>query len=186
MRLSKIILAFAILAAPLLAVSPAHAQNPNQGPDATAFRHHQGFMIGFGLGVSVASCDGCQDETSVGLDFNVGGFINPRLAIMYDVAAWVDSEDDATLILAANTVAAQYWVAPAVWIKGGIGISQVELSYDGEEIASDNGIALTAAAGYEVMSRGKFAIDLSGRLSLLDFDGGSVKLLNIAAGFRWK
>jgi hypothetical protein len=42
------------------------------------------------LGAAVVSCDGCDSDTSLGFDFMAGAFINPRLALMYDVAAYMD------------------------------------------------------------------------------------------------
>ena len=89
-------------------------------------------MVGFGLGFSTASCDqDCRSVTSLGLDFNLGGFLNPRLALMYDAASWADSDQGATFVLAVNTVAVQYWLSPRGWIKGGAGISQARISGNG-------------------------------------------------------
>jgi hypothetical protein len=177
----KLLLVTAITCA---SAAPAAAQQP---APAAAYQNNSGVMVGFGIGLANAmpSCEGCESELSFGFDFNLGGFLNPRLAIMYDVGAWADSENEVTLVLSSNTVAAQYWVAPQVWIKGGAGLSLLQVSFDGES-DSESGLALTGAAGYEVMQNGNFAMDLSGRLSILDFDGGSFTMFHALLGFRWK
>jgi hypothetical protein len=170
-----------VLAALIIAATagPAAAQGD------PAFQTHRGVMVGFGVGLASADCDNCDAEVSVGLDFHIGGFLNPRLALMYDVGIWADSENDVTLVLSSNTFAAQYWVAPRVWIKGGAGLSLIQVQFDGGD-DSESGLAITGAAGYEVMQSNNFNIDLSGRLSLLDFDGGSFTVFHALVGFRWK
>lgn len=152
---------------------------------AGPYAAHEGFMIGFGFGFAAATCDDCETQTAFGFDFSIGGFVNPQVALMYDVGGWLDSENGATLLLATNTFACQYWVAPNVWIKGGIGLSQARVAFDGDS-DSEFGLGLAAAAGVEVMQNGGFALDLSGRLSALDFDNGSIQTFSLVLGARWK
>ena len=146
-------------------------------------------MVGFGIGGGNASpdCDGCDSESAYAFDFNLGGFASSRLALMYDVSGWVDSEDGLTLVLAANTFAGQYWVAPKVWLKGGLGFSQAQFSGDFAP-DSEYGVAFTAGAGFEVMQSENFVIDLSGRLNILSFDEPvpTFTVLNFTVGVRWK
>lgn len=167
----------------LALASSAHAQ---RGPAAEGFAGHQGFMIGFGLGLSIATCGDCEDtESSLGFDFNIGGFLNPRLALMYDIGAWFDSEDGASLSLSTHTVAAQYWATPQLWLKGGLGFSQVRFDFEGGD-ESEAGLGITLAMGFEVLKQRNFALDLSGRLSHLDFDGFDFQTVNLVVGARWK
>ena len=123
--------------------------------------------------------------TSLGLDFNLGGFLNPRLALMYDAASWADSDQGATFVLAVNTVAVQYWLSPRGWLKGGAGLSQARISGNGGS-DSESGFGMTGAGGYELTHSGAFAMDVSGRLSMLSFEGISFTLFNVVIGARWK
>ena len=185
-----------LVAQPAFAQAPPPAQPPPppgggyggyaqpQGP----FAHHSGVMVGFGFGVGAVSCDGCESSAEIAFDFSLGGFLNPQLALMWDYGGLVNSEDGVSAVLASHTVAAQYWVAPQAWIKGGIGVSQAYVSIDGFGSDSEFGFAVLGAAGYEVMTSGNFVLDLSGRVSLLDFDEVSEPLVMFSGvfGVRWR
>lgn len=160
----------------------AHADERESDP----YQHHRGVMVGFGFGFSTASCNqNCDSVTSLGFDFHLGGFLNPRLALMYDGASWADSENGVTGVLASNTAAIQYWAGPRAWLKGGLGLSQARVS-DSTGSASETGFGMTGAAGYELTQSGGFAMDVSGRLSNLDFEGITFTLFAAALGARWK
>jgi len=167
------------------AQTPGPPSPVQPGPAPGPFDHNQGFMIGVGLGPAHATCDNCEGRTSTGLDFHIGGFVNPRLALMYDISLWIDSDADATLSLASHTFAAQYWAAPAVWVRSGLGFSYGNLETS-SGTSDDSGTAFTAAVGVEVLQHGNFALDLSGRFSALDFDGGSFRLYMALLGVSWK
>jgi len=154
------------------------------------YRTHHGLTIGFGFGAGFVTCDGCGDSTTeVAFDFHVGGFLNPRLALMYDVAGIVDSEDGFTAVLATNTIAVQYWVAPQFWVKGGLGVSQARISGDfGSD--SEYGVGATFAGGFEIIParRSNFALDIGARLSHLDFDElqETLQMFTVILGARWR
>jgi len=151
---------------------------------------HRGITVGIGLGVGTVTCDGCSDSsTEVAFDFHIGGFINPRLAIVYDVGGLVDSENGTTAVLATNTIAAQYWVAPRIWVKGGLGASQIRVSNDfGSD--SEFGFGATVSGGYEIIpaTHSSFALDVNARLSHLDFDelSQSAQMFMVVVGARWR
>jgi len=105
---------------------------------------------------------------------------------MYDAAALIDAESGVVAAIGTNTLAAQYWISPVAWVKGGIGLSTLAASGDGDSF-SRRGLGLTGGAGYEVVHRGNFAIDISGRLSIADFsDSPAVTILSAVVGVRWK
>jgi hypothetical protein len=147
-----------------------------------------GFLIGFSLGggeMIATDCEGCDSLAGLGFDFSIGGFINPRLAIMYDAFAVLHPEDDVVLTNGTNTAAVQYWVTPQLWIKGGIGFSQIRLSDGGGEIAAEYGVGATAGVGFEVISSRTFALDIAGRVSHGTFDGGGVSNGAVLVGVHW-
>jgi len=160
--------------------APAAAQGP--------FGHHSGVMVGVGIGMGSVSCDGCEtSEIEVAFDFHLGGFVSPQLAIMWDYGGLVDSEGDLTAVLASHTAAAQYWVAPKVWIKGGLGVAQAYVSF-GSESDSEFGVAGLVGGGYDIMQSNNFVLDVSARLSFLDFDELNTNLTMITGiiGARWR
>jgi hypothetical protein len=165
----------------------AYQPPPAYGAPDDPFAHHRGLMVGFGLGLTSVSCNNCDSSTEAGFDFQLGGFITPVLALMWDYGGYVDSQDIGTFVLASHTAAAQFWVAPKIWVRGGAGLSQAYLSTDlGDD--SEYGLAIAAAAGYEVMESQNFVIDLSARAALLDFDRLTQRLEMVSAivGARWR
>ena len=143
-------------------------------------------MFGFGLGFGTADCDNCGDsESGLAYDAHIGVFLNPRLALMFDLSGWYDSMNDVSLTLSSNTLAAQYWVLPQVWVKGGIGMARATIS-DSSFSSDESGLGLTGGAGYEILQNGSFALDVGGRLNILNIKETSFTILNFTIGARWK
>ena len=163
----------------------------------------RGLAIGFGLGLGGMSdssgpinCTSCEvDPASVGLDFHVGAMLHPNLALLFEVwgqGQQLDAGGTQTLVQTMAMVAAQYWVTHQLWLKGGVGVSNLSVSIDDgyQDPASeqiDNGGAVMGAVGYEVLSSPRFAIDLQGRLGVGTYDGidEQIETGMIALGFNW-
>jgi hypothetical protein len=162
---------------------------PLQPTTPVGFENHQGLMVGFGLGLSSLSCENCgHAEGGLGFDFNLGGFINPRLALMYDASGWYDSEDGITLSLTLHALAAQYWVSPKLWIKGAAGVANSRTSFEGFESGSnsESGSGIGGGLGYEFVQSGNLAVDLSARLNIVSINESSATTVNAVVGVRWK
>jgi hypothetical protein len=143
-------------------------------------------MAGFGLGASYLTCEDCDDsEAGLALDFHLGTFLNPRMALQYDYSAWFDSEDDVSVTLSIHAITAQYWLSPMFWVKGGAGIARISLDAPGGD-ASESGFGATGAAGVDLLHSGKFALDISGRLSSMTIEELDVITLNFVLGARWR
>ena len=220
MNLTKSLLVLAaLLAAPAAASAQGYygggggggyyAQPPvSQLPGG--FHNRQGRLaFGFSVGLGTmtdsfgdVTCSGCDYSPLAGtISGHIGGFIGPRLALMADLqgAAQTVSYDGysgstETLVQSALMVAAQYWVTPQLWIKGGVGFANLRVDYsafgDGIVDAStqpENGIALMGAAGYELLSARYFSIDLQGRLLNGSYEGidNQVTAATIGVGVNW-
>jgi len=159
----------------------------------------QGLVVGFGLGGGHVEldCVDCGDviEAASG-DFHIGGMLTPRLALMFDGWSMVAQEDFLTASHTITTAAAQYWVLPRLWIKGGLGIAQARWRWDGifvdleDETKVVPGMML--GAGYELLVKGSFALDVqlrygTGFYSEEEDDTFEVKAHNVAVqvGFNW-
>ena len=140
-------------------------------------------------------CANCAYSTASGqIEGHIGGFLSPRLALLGEAQANVqtlstDGFDDTTLVQSALMLAAQYWVTPQLWIKGGIGFAnvQVDNSYYGTSEPIDNGTALLGAIGYEVLSARNFSVDLQGRLLNGAYKGidDNITAGSIGVGINW-
>ena len=215
MKTSTLILAAAAILAPAAALAQPMAAQPqpigyapaNPQPTTAGGYHERGgrMMLGFSLGlgsmkvgdadVNCASCD--YDPVAGEFDFHIGGMVNERLAILFEVQGnaqtVAENQFGATsLVQASAMVAAQYWVTPQLWIKGGIGGANLGFSYDdGSSAGSENekiaeGGAAMGAIGYELLSAPKFSIDAQLRMIVGTYDEGQdVSAGSIGVGFNW-
>ena len=87
--------------------------------------------------------------------------------------------------------AAQYWLTPRLWIKGGIGAAHLSYdfsdAYGTQEQPIDNGAAIMAGIGYEVYATREFAVDLQGRIIEGSYKGIDDQMTagSIGLGFNW-
>lgn len=189
-----------LLAAPLTAsaqpsaAAPPPPGDPGYGPatlpppdyvstNVPVGPERKGLLLGFGLGAGgMESSDGpiecvdCNDSVAGSLDFHIGFMLSPRLGIMYE--AWgagqrLDSAQSVTLVQVLSMAAAQYWLTPRLWIKGGVGSAHLFERYketmDGKKI--DTGVAGMAAIGYELVQGRKYAMDIQLRGGSGTYDG---------------
>jgi hypothetical protein len=215
MKPTKTLFVLAFLLVPGLAAAQGYYGGSGPGyygqPPATqlpgGFHNRQGRLaFGFSLGlggmhddIGDIDCENCSDISGA-LEGHIGGFIGPRLALMAELQGnaqtlnvGIDGSTE-TLVQTALMAAAQYWVTPQLWIKGGIGFANLQVDWsaygDGYVDASsqpENGLALLGAVGYELLSARNFAVDLQGRLLNGSYDGidNSVTGLSIGVGINW-
>jgi len=159
-------------------------------------------MLGFGghLGTmagdaDILACSGCDyDPLAFGFHFQIGGMLNPRMALLGEITGnfqQLDSFGDEFLVQTQVMVALQYWLTPRFWIKGGIGGSILTVSYDdgvgagSEDI--DEGLAIMGAAGYEIAAGRRFAVDLQLRIASGTYDAidRQIDTATIGIGVSW-
>jgi hypothetical protein len=206
MKPIKSLLVFsAIMLAPALA-----AAQPYYGP-APAYRepggfHHRANRLTFGIsfgvggmhdgGSGLTGCDNCNYNPLAGeIDGHIGGMLNSRLALLFEAQANIQNvhsdavNGDTTVTQSTAMVALQYWLAPILWVKGGLGFAH--LSYDNntlgltDDVAS--GGAIMGAIGVELLSGRRFAMDLQGRIIEGEYNslGDHVTSGTIGLGFNW-
>lgn len=164
---------------------PGYYAQPVAAPPAV----RSGFLIGFSLGGGSIGCDNCEETLDgVALDIHLGGMITPQLGLMFDGMGVAHSfEGGGTLISVVDTIAAQYWVTPQLWIKGGIGIGRMTINdADGEEVAeSETGSAAMFGVGYELVSSRTFALDLQLRGAVAHYEDIDVQMGSLGLGLNW-
>ena len=206
-------LAGCLMAPTLAAAQPGAGQPPpstapggyyaSPPPISDGFFGRRGISIGFGFGLGAMSdtsgpieCVNCDyNPAAFGFDFHIGGMLNPRLALLLEIwgtGQTLDNAGSVTLMQGMFMVAAQYWVTPQLWIKGGLGAADLSLSYDDgyyepTSEAIDKGGAVMGGLGYEVMSSRRFAIDIHGRIGIGTYDGiqDQITVGTVGVGFNW-
>lgn len=203
---TKSLLVLACLLAPAAASAQGYYGNGGQAQRLPGgFHDRQGrITYGFSLGLGGMSSNG-DDIECVNCDYSplaasasahIGGFVGPRLALMGELQAnvqtlAVDGYGDAeTLVQSALLFAAQYWVTPQLYVKGGVGIANLRIdhSYYGTVAeVPENGVALMGAVGYELLSAPRFSVDLQGRFINGSYDsvGEHVTSGTIGVGINW-
>lgn len=204
----KKIIILACLLFPSLAFAQYYSAPPPSSQFPGGFHNRTGRLIfGGSLGLGGMEDNGgdieCTNCSSVSgqIAGHLGGFIGPRLALMGELQGnfqTLESDrftgDTSVLTQGALMLAAQYWVTPQLWIKGGIGFAslQVDRSYYGDGIIDEstipeNGLAVMGAIGFELLSARFFSLDLQGRLLNGSYDeiGYNITAASIGLGLNW-
>lgn len=180
-----------------------YSQNPYMLPGGFWDRRGLSLGVGVGLGgmksddggpIACVNCD--YNPASVGLDFHIGGMIDPRVALLFEYwGTFQTTEVGAygTEVLGQNLsmAALQYWVTPQLWIKGGLGVAILTQTFDDGYVLYEesraSGIGAMGAIGYELLSARHFAIDLQLRVGTGSYEGIGERINagTIGVGFNW-
>lgn len=126
-------------------------------------------LEGGDLVCSTPSGTDCGDrgaKPAAGLSVHAGTMMNPRLAILGELWGMAHTEDTVTASQVLLTANARAWVAPRLWLQGGLGVARSQISYKTDDVmtsASSIVPAFSAAAGVEVMHERGFAVDIEAR-----------------------
>jgi hypothetical protein len=150
-----------------------------------------GLTFGGGLGLGGISAQNCGDFCGFAgaLELHIGGMITPQLALMADF--WWDfhaiPDSDGTTTHGMYTAALQTWVNERIWLKGGLGYSNMNISSDSiGTIGDEDGFGLMAAGGYEILQVGNFALDGQLRFGHGFYSqGGDVNVWALMIGANW-
>lgn len=205
---SLAVLAVALVPA-IAAAQPAgggggyYAQPPVNagGFQERAGRPMAGFSVGIG-GMETSSgpvqCVNC-DYSPIGIevDGHIGGMLSNQFGLMLELQLNAETVEDhgyegsASLVQSTAMIAGKYFVTPRLWLKGGIGLAHLSYSYEdayGEfEEPVDDGAAVMAAVGYELLSTPSFGLDIQARVIMAGYDGIDDKITaaTLGLGFNW-
>lgn len=162
----------------------------------------KGFVIGIGLGGGVISVSDSDQEVAFeeaqgGIylpNLKLGWMLNDRLAIMATFPGMVYEYEGKDRSFDAIVPALQYWVKDRWWINGGIGLTvDSPALYEVDDFDEEDwnyGVTVAFSSGYELVQKGRYALDLQTGLQLgsanLD-DGGHRDgvVFTIGIGFNW-
>jgi hypothetical protein len=201
MKPIKSLFVLAILCVPALASAQGYYGPRYQGSTVPGGFHNRAGRLTFGIGGGLGgmhddagsiTCENCDFNTlSFEGDFHIGAMVNPRLGLMFEGqvnSQQVDARGNGGTFLTqgAGMFAAQFWVLPMVWIKGGIGFASLQV--DDNIFLTDVGTggALMGAVGVELLSARNFAFELQGRvIEGLYHDDYHVTSGTIGLGINW-
>jgi len=206
MKPIKSLLVLGLLLVPGLAAAQGY-YGPGGGPQPVPGGFHNragrlawGFSVGLGgmhdNGSGITQCANCNyNPVAFEFDGHLGGMLSPRFALLFEVQgnAQTVSQDavgnsDTVLTQSALMIAAQYWLTPQLWLKGGLGFSHLDAQDNfGSQWDFGGGGAIMGAVGYELMSAHFFALDLQGRLIEGTYNSGNDHITSgtIGLGLNW-
>ncbi len=181
--------------------APAHpSASPQEAPRAKTFHRRRGWYGGVGLGFGgidtgdgSLNCAQCEQSPSViGFDGRLGFMLTRRLGIFgegWGTLGELDSNSDVLLAQSIGVLGLQYWIHPMVYIKGGLGFSNLELIDDNSNFSNfqDNGSAFLGALGVELISSRSFSLDLEGKLGVASYTdiNETITTGTIGLGLTW-
>jgi hypothetical protein len=173
---------------------PGYGGYPPPPPPPRYYRDYRsGLTLGGALGVGTISASNCAAcGGGLAWEFHIGGMVTPQFAILADLSGVIRSYDDGaggtnTLTNSLFAVAAQYWIMPILWVKGGIGDAHIALSdYTGNTYGSEeDALGFLLAGGVEVLHAPNFALDLQFRLMHGTYSGGGATNYAFLVGVNW-
>jgi hypothetical protein len=166
------------LSAIIVAVTAGNA-SAQTSPDRGGFT----FLVNLGAGIQN---DKGIEETGVGvggLNFGIGGFATPNLAILARYSGTSVSYDtpvgDIGQISGVFAPTLQYWASDKVYLEGGVGAG-VWVAED----ESNSGLGLILGAGFTVWNRGKHNLQLGFEYAPAFTDPGTVHNVGITFGYQ--
>jgi len=144
----------------------------------------KGFVIGFGAGGGQTRIEG-ESNTALGSDFHIGAMLGDKTALLLESYGVTDSEEGITVSLGVAGVAVQRWLGDKAWLKAGIGQGFAYASGDRESELKSHGFGILGAAGYELVQKTHFTLDLQGRYSTSSKDDLRINNFGVNLGFNW-
>ncbi|MBY5958614.1 hypothetical protein KUV50_10750 [Membranicola marinus] len=185
----------AIILALTLFTLTSYAQNPGQAVE------RKGFVIGIGAGIGVVSIShgdhGSFEKAEGGLslpDLRLGWMINERLAIIGNSPGKIYDYEGKDRHFGAIIPTVQYWIQDRLWINGGFGLAMDSPAlYDIDDLEDEEwnfGCAVTASAGYELVQKKNYALDLHTQVLLGRVNTGNDQhrdgvVISVGVGFTW-
>jgi hypothetical protein len=133
---------------------PAAYQPPPPPPGPIRDGFTVGVDIGFGFTTFSGDTEADSEAGLSGLNLSLGGFINPKLAVLFRLSGtsfWLDTGFDESIQFSNIFVGGQvqYYAMPQLFVGGGAGLGVFGAFFE-DESDSTNGFAVNARVGYDV------------------------------------
>jgi hypothetical protein len=155
------------------------------------YRGRNGFTFGAALMAGQLGCttrDGADCNSSGaseagGLALRAGVMVQPNLAVALDLSGMTHREDRVKTSQTLAAITARGWLAPRLWLEGGVGIARSSAEYDLTVVNvvddSENVLGGLVGVGFEVISSRNLALDV-GLRGATSFYRNDVRLYNVA------
>lgn len=153
------------------------------------------FGAGVGVGSMFSNCDDDFDCDTVlesgSLHAYAGGFLASSTALIGEGWGMAHRDSDVTITHGLLVGGLQHWLAPRVWVKGGIGVARSSFSYDAPlvdlESRSDIVPGGLLAAGVDLVqeSSAAFSLELRYGAGLYDDAESRIHQAALSGALSW-
>jgi hypothetical protein len=116
-------------------------------------------LWGGNISCNGSSCGGFR--SAGGASGQLGWSLTPRLSVLFDLWAMTSSKNDVSVTFVTSTVDARYWVLPALWVQGGLGVGHATIHNGDRASVGDNVPVGELAAGFDFVRTPHWAVDAS-------------------------
>ncbi len=163
-----------------------YAPPPPTNAGGQVVNDRRGWVFGMSLGAGSMSGNEGESKEGVAFDMHVGFMVSPQLALLIEGYGVSHLENDVSLTQTMGLIAGQLWLNPALWIKGGLGSGSLIADNGVRTEESQEGVAVMAAAGYEILHSNRFAVDAQVRVGAVSYDNGyTVTQTALSVGVNW-
>nr|HPH65027.1 outer membrane beta-barrel protein [Kofleriaceae bacterium] len=128
-------------------------------------------------------CNSSGASEAGGLALRAGVMVQPNLAVALDLSGMAHREDRVKTSQTLAAITARGWLAPRLWLEGGVGIARSSAEYDLTVVnvvdESENVLGGLVGVGFEVISSRNLALDV-GLRGATSFYRNDVRLYNVA------
>ena len=154
-----------VVVAALVAAGGLASADPEPEP---APRERVGLELGGGLWGGNISCNGsdCSGfRAAGGLSGHIGYNFSERLGALVDLWAMTSNKDNASITFVTATIDLRLWLAPQVWVQGGLGNGHAVISVLGFSGRGDDVPVAELAAGLELVRHRSYALSVAAKLA---------------------
>ena len=142
---------------------------------------------GGNMGCQTKDGDDCGNgaHPAGGFSVHAGVMVSPSVAILAEAWGMAHTQDSLTATQVLATANVRGWLAPRLWLQGGIGVARSKLTFDSDlfmaSSTSSTVPAIDVAVGLEILRSASFGLDveLRGGTGLYRDD---VRIYNAALG----
>jgi hypothetical protein len=145
--------------------------------------------MGIGLGWGSMGCSDCAGEREPGVSgyLKLGGTVNPRLLLGFELNAWTRERNNTTRSQGNASVVAFFYpqARRGFFLKGGVGVSTLDRGISEPGYDPQTGIGFLAGAGYDVRVGNNVSLTPYANVVYGKFDEGSTNVFQAGLGLSW-
>ena len=147
-----------------------------------------GIFVGTEIGMGWITCNECKTRTGLAAGFHAGWMLSDRFALVLDGASILHpagADGDLTQLTSAiGGIGARYFAGERVWVQAVLGKGSLDTPLSGAFGQWDDAVALMGAAGFEIVQKRIFVLDLSARIGTFRPEDGRVINFSLALGLN--